>query len=87
MFLRYHLSLGITSRRKEYSPLHTNVKKIGKAQGGSNMTGTDLCVNKPQSVPVISEPPCTYTVTMWRVRTTTVAADKQKVLHKLSLRL
>ena len=30
-----------------------------KLQGGSNMTGTDLCVNKPQSVPVIFEPPCT----------------------------
>jgi len=29
-------------------------------QGGSNMTGTDLCVNKPQSVPVIFEPPCIY---------------------------
>jgi len=41
-------------------------------QGGSNMTGTDLCVNKPhctaaaqcglfthRSVPVIFEPPCT----------------------------
>jgi len=27
-------------------------------QGGSNMTGADLCVNKPQSVPVIFEPPC-----------------------------
>jgi len=40
-------------------------------QGGSNMTGTDLCVNKPhctaaaqcglftyKSVPVIFEPPC-----------------------------
>jgi hypothetical protein len=27
-------------------------------QGDSNMTGTDLCVNKPQSVPVIFEPPC-----------------------------
>jgi hypothetical protein len=27
-------------------------------QGGSNMTRTDLCVNKPQSVPVIFEPPC-----------------------------
>ena len=27
-------------------------------QGGSNMTGTDLYVNKPQSVPVICEPPC-----------------------------
>jgi len=21
--------------------------KLGKVQGGSNMTGTDLCVNKP----------------------------------------
>jgi hypothetical protein len=29
-------------------------------QGGSNMTGTDLCVNKPQSVPVIYETPCIY---------------------------
>jgi len=26
------------------------------------MTGTDLCVNKPQSVPVIFEPPCTYII-------------------------
>jgi len=25
-------------------------------QGGTNMTGTDLCVNKPHSVPVIFEP-------------------------------
>jgi len=44
-------------------------------QGGSNMTGTDLCVNKPhcaaavqcglfthKSVPVIFEPPCTRNV-------------------------
>jgi len=23
------------------------------------MTGTDLCVNKPVTVPVIFEPPCT----------------------------
>jgi len=30
-------------------------------QGGSNMTGTDLCVNKPHSVLVIFEPPCTST--------------------------
>ena len=27
-------------------------------QGGSNISGTDFCVNKPQSVPVIFEPPC-----------------------------
>jgi len=33
-------------------------------QGGSNMTGTDLCVNKPQSVPVIFEPPCIYQAQM-----------------------
>jgi len=30
-------------------------------QGGSNMTGTDLCVNKPVTVPVIFEPPCILT--------------------------
>ena len=29
-------------------------------QGGSNMTGTDLCANKPVTVPVIFEPPCIY---------------------------
>jgi hypothetical protein len=29
-------------------------------QDGSNMTGTDLCVNKSQFVPVIFEPPYTY---------------------------
>ena len=27
-------------------------------QGGSNMTGTDLCVNLATSVPVILEPSC-----------------------------
>ena len=31
--------------------------ETGYVQDGSNMTGTDLCVNKPQSVPVIFEPP------------------------------
>ena len=29
-------------------------------QGGSNMTGTDLCVNQATSVPVIFEPPCIW---------------------------
>jgi hypothetical protein len=29
------------------------------------MTGTDLCVNKPQSVPVIFEPPCTNLILVW----------------------
>jgi hypothetical protein len=33
---------------------------LKKIQGDSNMTGADLCVNKPESVPVIFEPPCTY---------------------------
>jgi hypothetical protein len=28
-------------------------------QGDSNITVTDLCVNKPQSVPVLFEPPFT----------------------------
>jgi hypothetical protein len=38
----------------------SNTFRILKAQiqGGSNMTGTDLCVNCKQSVPVIFEPPC-----------------------------
>jgi hypothetical protein len=31
---------------------------ISDIQGGSDMTGTDLCVNKSQFVPVIFEPPC-----------------------------
>ena len=30
-------------------------------QVGSNMTGADLCVNKPVTVPVIFEPPYMYT--------------------------
>jgi len=40
------------------------VQRVNDIQGGSNMTGTDLCVNKPhclfthKSVPVIFEPPC-----------------------------
>ena len=29
-------------------------------QGGSNMTGTDLCVRLYKSVPVIFEPPCIF---------------------------
>ena len=29
-------------------------------QGGSNMTGTDLCVRLYKSVPVIFVPPCNY---------------------------
>jgi len=33
---------------------------IDNVQGGSNMTGTDLCVNLATLVPVIFEPPCIY---------------------------
>jgi len=40
--------------------LKRSVKLRCYIQGGSNMTGTDLCVNKPQSVPVIFEPPCIF---------------------------
>ena len=38
--------------------LKHSVKLHCYLQGGSNMTGTDLCVNKPVTVPVIFEPPC-----------------------------
>ena len=31
-------------------------------QGGSNMTGTDLCVRLYKSVPVIFEPPCRFII-------------------------
>jgi hypothetical protein len=33
-------------------------------QGGSNMTGTDLCVNWTLIVPVIFEPPCIFKLQM-----------------------
>ena len=33
---------------------------INHIQGGSNMTGTDLCVRLCKSVPVIFEPPCIW---------------------------
>ena len=35
-------------------------KKLQEIQGGSNMTGTDLCVRLYKSVPVIFEPPCIF---------------------------
>jgi len=38
--------------------------KVLEIQGGSNMTGTDLCVNLATSVPVIFEPPCML-ITIW----------------------
>jgi hypothetical protein len=37
-----------------------NVLSLEDVQGDSNMIGTDFCVNKPQSVPVIFEPPCIF---------------------------
>jgi hypothetical protein len=36
----------------------TDAEGSSHVQGDSNMTGADLCVNKPHSVPVIFEPPC-----------------------------
>ena len=50
--------------------IFTSIKnKIKYIQGGSNMTGTDLCVNKPVTVPVIFEPPCIMDVTPTKNRT------------------
>ena len=37
----------------------------------------DLCVNKSQFVPVIFEPPCTYTVTLRSIHETILAVEKQ----------
>ena len=47
-------------KRKEGRRGLVQVETAYKAeiQGGSNMTGTDLCVNKPVTVPVIFEPHC-----------------------------
>ena len=41
----------------DYLPLHGS-ERFSVLQGGSNMTGTDLCVNKSQFVPVMFEPLC-----------------------------
>ena len=46
------------------------IKIKREIQGGSNMTGTDLCVRLYKSVPVIFEPPCTikgFQVPLWAV--------------------
>jgi len=40
------------------------------------MTGTDLCVNKPQSVPVIFEPPCIKNVARFTQIATTIVKIK-----------
>jgi len=66
-------------------------KQHFNVQGGSNMTGTDLCVNKPhctasaqcglfthKSVPVIFEPPCIckmYYVNSLRINYVTFYSD------------
>jgi len=47
--------------RDEFIHFDTNDNEV-LIQGGSNMTGTDLCVNLATSVPVIFEPPCTIIV-------------------------
>jgi hypothetical protein len=45
-----------------HTTAQTDIQHLySKLQGGSNMTGTDLCVNKSQFVPVIFEPPCIST--------------------------
>jgi len=49
-----------TSDKIEMCP--HNAVKIVNVQGGSNMTGTDLCVNLATSVPVIFEPSCKTTI-------------------------
>jgi hypothetical protein len=48
--MKFVVSPFYSPRNKAYVPVII--------QGGSNMTGTDLCVNKSQFVPVIFEPPC-----------------------------
>ena len=52
------------------------------------MTGTDLCVNKPQSVPVIFEPPCITVFTFLDSRKVKQSYYRpglaQRVLMKLS---
>jgi hypothetical protein len=55
---KWKTSLKNTSKEKLME--FASSKRVLLIQGDSNMTGTDLCVNKPQSVPVIFEPPCTY---------------------------
>ena len=51
---------GLSFRRPgfDFKSLHVGLV-VNKVQGGSNMTGTDLCVRLYKSVPVIFEPPCT----------------------------
>jgi hypothetical protein len=49
--------------KQEEHPLSAACDCLFNVQSDSNMAGTDLCVNKPQSVPVISEPPCTCSYT------------------------
>jgi hypothetical protein len=49
----------VTSSEIQQTTLKLDIVDTRDIQGGSNMTGTDLCVNKSQFVPVIFEPPCT----------------------------
>jgi len=54
-------------------------------QGGSNMTGTNLCVNKPVTVPVIFEPPCSRTEQSRRKTILFVATDGRSCLVTASV--
>jgi hypothetical protein len=55
------LSLGECESERSKFSLYCLVNNYAKnIQGGSNMTGTDLCVNKSQFVPVIFEPHCMF---------------------------
>ena len=58
MSLQFTLNYALLLIGKE--PTAMARKMILLIQGGSKMTGTDLCVNKPVTVPVIFEPPCTF---------------------------
>jgi hypothetical protein len=59
------------TQRIKYQPIQTSIMApflpttTLHVQGDSNMTRTDLWVNKPQSVPVIFEPPCTLKFMVW----------------------
>jgi hypothetical protein len=53
-------------------------------QGGSNMTGTDLCVNKSQFVPVIFKTPCTNLYGFLGDENATPETSQKKKIRRLS---
>jgi hypothetical protein len=59
MLLKQHGPTGTCLRKnKDPKAPQCYVTHTFHLQGGSNMTGTDLCVNMYKSVPVIFEPTC-----------------------------